>query len=425
MDKVRESRANPGTWTSFGVNLTLVIVMFVSAVYTGIFFSNRNAIESELRHRGSAIFNSIVLTRKWNAGYGGVYVEKKPGVASNAYLKNPDIRTADGKVYTLKNPALMTREIADIASAQGEFKYHITSRRPVNPANAPDEWEQSALEAFETGVGEAYGRYSEAGAFWYRYMAPLRFEGACAQCHDGYRVGDIRGGISVRFNIDAVETALSANRDVTIALFMVSIVTLFLVIYRLVIKLYRRLKVAEDRIYTMAITDELTGVCNRRQLLERLAEEVARARRYRRGLACIMLDLDHFKRVNDTHGHAAGDAVLRAAAAAVSERIRATDFVGRYGGEEFVVVLPETSLAAATLIAEKLRGEVESLAIDIGEARTLRTTASLGVAYFDPAAGAEGAQPDTEAIALVQHADAAMYRAKRSGRNRVEVADGG
>ncbi len=203
-------------------------------------------------------------------------------------------------------------------------------------------------------------------------MAPLRFEPSCGKCHDDYKVGDIRGGISVRFNIDQVEAAL-------------------------------------------AITDVLTGAFNRRHLMERLTEELARASRYGRGLACIMFDLDHFKRVNDTHGHAAGDEVLRTVGAAVGKMLRASDFLGRYGGEEFVVVLPETDLSAATLTAEKLRSEIENLLIAVGEAKASRVPACLGVAYFEAASGV------ADAMTLVQQADAAMYRAKEAGRNRVEV----
>jgi diguanylate cyclase (GGDEF)-like protein len=156
----------------------------------------------------------------------------------------------------------------------------------------------------------------------------------------------------------------------------------------------------------LSVTDELTGVANRRLLMERLTREIDRARRGERPLTALMLDLDHFKRVNDELGHAAGDQVLRAVARAVLDGVRRVDTVGRYGGEEFVVLLPEVSKAQGLTVAEKLRTTVHDL-----EPGGIRLTVSIGVAAFP--------QDATNGAELVEAADRALFAAKRSGRDRV------
>lgn len=162
----------------------------------------------------------------------------------------------------------------------------------------------------------------------------------------------------------------------------------------------------------MAMTDGLTGIYNRRFLGELLAKETERSLRTGKGFALILLDLDHFKAVNDTHGHQSGDLVLRAVVDAINAQTREYDFVGRYGGEEFLVILPEIAdRAAAESVAERIRAAVEARAVHLGNRGTIRVTASLGVAFF----GEDGTSPDE----LLRRVDQRLYRAKNSGRNRV------
>lgn len=173
----------------------------------------------------------------------------------------------------------------------------------------------------------------------------------------------------------------------------------------------------EDRVlkqlYQRATRDELTGLYNRASLLDRLEQEVARQHRYQRGLALIMLDLDHFKQVNDSHGHAAGDRVLAAAAAAIEGCLRASDLAARVGGEEFVLVLPEADAARARRIADKVRMRVAAQQVKHGRT-IIQVTASCGVAVAGPG--------KPRATHLLEQADQACYRAKAAGRNRVAVA---
>ncbi|MBJ6761714.1 diguanylate cyclase [Myxococcaceae bacterium JPH2] len=160
----------------------------------------------------------------------------------------------------------------------------------------------------------------------------------------------------------------------------------------------------------LSVTDGLTQVHNHRYFQERVREEFRRAQRYDDALSLILLDLDHFKAVNDRYGHGTGDDVLREVAAALQRSVRETDLVARYGGEEFAVLLPRTHVTGALTVAERVRQELSEL--QLGPERTLRVTASLGVSGFPHRTVLSPEQ-------LLLTSDEALYRAKREGRDRI------
>ncbi len=177
------------------------------------------------------------------------------------------------------------------------------------------------------------------------------------------------------------------------------------------------LRTANRRLHEFSLRDGLTGVHNRRYLDETLAHAVAQARERKAPIALLMIDIDHFKRINDTHGHLAGDDCLRTVADVLRRHVReGDDFVARYGGEEFVVLLPGATREDAARRADILRSEVAALRID-GHDETISLTISLGLAAMD------GSDLHSGADKLIRAADAALYRAKREGRNRLVVAD--
>jgi diguanylate cyclase (GGDEF)-like protein len=161
----------------------------------------------------------------------------------------------------------------------------------------------------------------------------------------------------------------------------------------------------------LSTTDPVTLLRTRRYVADFLAFEVMRAQRYHSPLSVVMADLDHFKRVNDDHGHRAGDQVLRATADTLRATLRATDVAARYGGEEFLLVLPQTDLAGAERLAQRACEAVAALAVDVGGPDLVQVTMSAGVASLDAAVD--------DAEQLVEAADVALYRAKEAGRNRV------
>ncbi|MFV3127431.1 diguanylate cyclase [Niveispirillum sp. KHB5.9] len=177
----------------------------------------------------------------------------------------------------------------------------------------------------------------------------------------------------------------------------------------------RDLVAANSRLDVLASTDPLTGLLNRRRFLELAAIEHQRAARHGRPLSLLLIDLDHFKRVNDTHGHRMGDAVLRTAAGVLSASVRASDLAARFGGEELVLLLPETELAGAAGMAERLRRDFAAATTAL-DGKEVRVTASIGVA------GWRG--PGESLDALLHRADQALYAAKHGGRDKVMVAAG-
>ena len=163
-----------------------------------------------------------------------------------------------------------------------------------------------------------------------------------------------------------------------------------------------------EEIHRLVVTDGLTGAATKRALLEFLGRELLRAERHARPLSLVMLDIDHFKQVNDTHGHLAGDQILQSLAARLLGEVRGEELLARYGGEEFAVVLPETNLDEAARFCERIRARVEARAFDWQE-QALHVTISIGAA---------STEPGDDHASLIARADARLYEAKRTGRNR-------
>lgn len=181
----------------------------------------------------------------------------------------------------------------------------------------------------------------------------------------------------------------------------------------------------QERLKQAGITDALTGVHNRRYFEHRCQIEISEARRYRHPLACMFLDIDHFKRINDQFGHPAGDAVLRRVGQLIRGQMRAGDTIARYGGEEFVLLLPRCPNAHARDIAERIRASIAAEPLLVAPDAPIAVSASLGLAMLSPQAASSAAEaaPAAQAAQLVAQADAALYRAKAAGRNRVMLAD--
>ena len=188
---------------------------------------------------------------------------------------------------------------------------------------------------------------------------------------------------------------------------------LILIFYWLVSRVGNHIKNNKMKLHELATHDGLTGLCNHRTFYRKLEEEIVRANRYKHPVSLLMLDIDHFKIVNDTYGHQAGDTILRDLSKRLTHRMRVTDSVCRYGGEEIMVILTETDISMAEKIAEDLRIMIEQEPFKIDSGKSIDITVSIGVATYPLHA--------QEISLLVSDADRAMYNAKEGGRNRVCV----
>jgi diguanylate cyclase (GGDEF)-like protein len=256
------------------------------------------------------------------------------------------------------------------------------------------------------------------------------------------KVADLAG--EERFNVDVVETYLpiragdaiigsfevyidvSRARKRIAAVLASSVAILFLVLVVVFASLHvpmRKgmlwLKQAQDELYVLATTDSLTGIFNRRHLLDRVREELARMSRGARSASVphitgfLMVDIDHFKRINDEHGHAVGDVVLRGVSSKLKRDLRVYDVIGRYGGEEFLAMLPQTDLEGAKKVAERMCATIRATPFQVG-AKSVKATVSIGVA-------ASGGSAE-DMFDVIRRADVGLYEAKNAGRDRVAWA---
>jgi diguanylate cyclase (GGDEF)-like protein len=398
----------------FYLKISLVISLVILAVYFGIYQRNNRLLLDSLRQQAASYYDFIVRVRHWNADYGGIYVEKKAGMEANAYLREVGVaaekETVDGTILLLQHPAQMTREISKVLSDVNKIEFHITSLQLLNQENAPDAFEERALQKFVTGASEFWELEQREAGPVFRYMAPLLFEQSCDKCHYrmNYHLGDIRGGISVSIPFGQTEEEMALNRLSIISLSFVTLALLLGSTYVMLNHLGEKLDAAQGALLEASIRDELTGLHNRRYLMARLNEEFERARRKGTVLGLLMLDIDHFKVVNDRFGHPAGDEVLRSIGQTLAGMLREYDVGGRYGGEEFAVVLAETSPQDMVKLAERIRETIEQLDRH-GKTTGIHITISIGVAVL---------KDDDTTETLLQRADTALYRAKEAGRNR-------
>jgi diguanylate cyclase (GGDEF)-like protein len=188
-------------------------------------------------------------------------------------------------------------------------------------------------------------------------------------------------------------------------------------IYYFISQLLQKINETQQKLMALASIDDLTQLYNRRYFFERFNQEVERAKRYQRPLSCIIMDIDYFKHVNDSYGHLAGDQVLIDIAQILKNNCRQSDLAGRYGGEELIILLPETEAGGAMIIADRIREIIEEHQTVDGKGVVIGVTVSMGVASLS---GTELGNIDKNER-IVQYADDALLVAKKGGRNRIEL----
>ena len=398
--------------------ISLIITVLISVIFWGFNERHSDLIRERLAHEGRAFFNEIVQTRHWIIKQDGVYVKQKPGMRIDPFLAEikglkPSIKDERGETYLLRNHAAVTRMISEMGTEERLFGINITSLNPLNPFNEPDAFEHAALADFEKGEREVYKFEKTPSGLVFRYMAPLKTTEECLKCHgeQGYEIGDIRGGICISIPADKVIDEVNKTRVYIVVSALILLAMLLTVITYLGRRLINVLDEDERKLIKLANTDPLTGLFNRREGIRRFNQEISHSVREKLPLSIIIIDIDLFKQINDNFGHQVGDEAIRKVAETMKAALRDYDVICRYGGEEFLVVLPTTELAKALETAERIRRVIEKAVIVSKEGKKIRMTVSCGVSSL---------QGDDTLDSLVYRADNALYIAKEEGRNQVQ-----
>ncbi len=401
----------------FLTSLCTVLALFVAAIFVLLYWRNDDLIRLRMHEQAVTYHDLIMHTKNWNFDYGGVYVLKRSKVESNVYLRrlgiNPDVTAMNGSTFTMRNHAIMINEISRMSEMKEGAKFRITSLHPIDPENAPDPFEKQALEKFERRMGE-FSRieYPLGKPPIFRYLTPLMADKSCLECHktQGYKVGSIVGAVSIALPVEGILREAQISKILLIIAAVMTLGMLIGISYFLTWRLVKKLDSVQRRYTTLISTDELTRLRNRRYVMRRLEEECERADRMENPLSLLLIDVDHFKLVNDTFGHPFGDQVLRRASARMKEGLRRYDVLGRIGGEEFLIISPGATVEDAMALAERIRSQIAAMKVIEGD-RECSITVSIGVTSMN----ALEMTPDL----LMRKADVALYQAKEQGRDRV------
>ncbi|MEJ1383542.1 MAG: diguanylate cyclase [Candidatus Sedimenticola sp. (ex Thyasira tokunagai)] len=362
---------------------------------------------------------AIETLRKWIGSHGGVYVPTSERVQPHpglAHIPEQNVTTPSGKKLTLMNGFVVAAAVAKQFGISEGNRFRMTSMDPKSSENAPDPWEIKALQRLDE-TGKQFSEITSMGdEVSYRVLVPVKIAAKCYRCHlfTGRTLGDVAGGIGINLRISPYMEA--EHQETTRLLYTYGVIWLLGVIGigisgRSWQRQQHAMALYQQELQRLATHDPLTGLLNRSEMRRQLGIELGRADRYNRSPSIMMVDLDHFKRVNDVHGHQAGDRVLEDVSRLIREQVRDVDIVARYGGEEILVILPETNKESARVLAERLREDIEKQVITLTNGVEIQITASIGVAGYED----DGSTLE----ALISRADQALYVAKSSGRNRV------
>ncbi|MES9958387.1 MAG: EAL domain-containing protein [Sedimenticola sp.] len=419
MVNIQEGHASKKDLSRLKWQVVLVISTWTVLLISLLAWSINNINDEMLglaRLEAIANFNKDQAFRSWATIHGGVYVPETERTQPSPYLSHipeRDLTTPSGRKLTLLNPAFMLRQLMEDFDELYGVKGRITSLQPLNPNNLPDEWERAALLAFEDGEQEVFEVTEINGQPFLRLIRPMLTTEGCLKCHafQGYQVGDVRGGVGVAVPLDKYLSVASGRKQRLLAIsgviWLVGMGFIWVGGSRSRQRILERIEY-EKNIWHQANFDSLTGLANRELFMDRLDRALAYAKRDSHKLALIFIDLDRFKDVNDTCGHAVGDKLLEQAARRLEQSVRHMDSVSRLGGDEFTVVLPEVNDEASAAVAAKhILGQF-SAPFEI-DGHTNYLSASIGITIFP--------NDGTSSGELLQNADVAMYQAKLNGRD--------
>ncbi len=398
-------------------NIVLLLSLSASALATAVYFRHwvEERVLLETRRDAELLMETASAIRRYTTR------EVHPNLAERA-----------DKFYPQAVPAFAATEtLRLLAQRFPAYEYREAALIPTNPRNKASSWESAVIEFFRASpvATEKSGVVGEGSRASLYFAKPLYVDdAACLRCHDspstapaaqvalygdkagmGWRLNEVVAAqiikVPLQLQREKFQSAFTMFLLALSGAFVLAFASLNIVMSRFVIEPVAR---RNEKLEHMASHDPLTGCANRAAVDGEFMRMMAGSEV--RTFCAVLLDIDHFKRINDAHGHAAGDAVLKAVGSILRDRLRSNDLVARYGGEEFLIFLKETEMPVALAVAESLRAAIAKHAFPHGET----VTASFGVAQWK----------DGDGLADVVHrADKAMYSAKSLGRNRVRGED--
>lgn len=364
---------------------------------------------------------SLQLSLQLGDEAGAAYTLKAMGVNAQATgdleMAGTLLRSALEKFAALRDEqqeAAVLRHLGDIALQRDAAAEAVDYYLQAAPVLARHTFNDALLRTYR-GLSLAYeqqGKLDKALIAQRAYSDLMRFDleqqsGEAAQRMQAQLETQRYADDNARLQAIRIQQELQLEENKQLLRLQILVHLLGTSMFCLVLYMLLRSRLNARRMHTLAVTDELTGLLNRRAILQRGQEEWLRAARFHHPFSCLMLDIDHFKAINDNCGHAAGDEVLKRIANVLGDLVRKTDHIGRLGGEEFLVLAPETDRTQAITLAERIRIGIQSAGIEsIGERRI---SASIGIA---------GLHNEESLEQLIRHADKALYTAKDAGRNR-------
>lgn len=415
-----------------------VIIIFIFTLFIMKYISDtRNDYqvisEKVLFQQASTLFNNLVTIRKWSSDHGAIYVKAHDGLEPNPYLVDNHTYTKDNELLIKINPAWMTRQISELSNTKENYSFKITSLEPINPKNTPDDFELRALEYLKINKNEKF--YTNLEENKYNLLGSLKVEPSCLHCHNtqNYKVGDVIGGLRVSVPVDNYNENIEILDSKTNLLHLITLFTsvIFIILITFAIdSIYTRefnflrlnktlenkvnqrtkeLRKANKKLLEISNIDYLTNISNRRCFFEIGIKSFYLAKIEKTNLSIICIDIDLFKKINDTYGHNIGDEILKLIANTMNKYIRKSDILARTGGEEFSILLNNTDENNAFTLAEKIRLEVEKLNYSDNNI-DVKVTISLGISQLR--------EEDENLDSIIIRADKALYTAKKTNRNR-------
>jgi len=400
--------------------LSWTIIIILSLFWS--FYLLKDTVKKQAYSQAKAAIQKDLAYRKLVSESGGLYVPLEKGIPQNPYLSHiahRDIKTDEGQQLTLINSSYFVRLVHDIEKEAGNetLKSNVSSIHPLRSENLPNSWEKKALKLLEKGAKEVSEICHEPDGDYFIMMKPRYTRTSCFACHtDGFfKLGDVMGGLSVKVPMFPLEKERNEQMLIYTSGHLVIWIAGLLLIYGGNILVKRK----ESDLFYTRYYDALTGLPNRRYLQEILGGYIAKAQQESQHGALLLFDIDRFKNINDSLGHATGDKLLTSIASNISLETNKGQFIARYGNDEFVIILPDLGLdpdiafARSHSVAVRIQDNIaKTYQIQNNE---LHITTSIGIAVFP--------QQGDNCAELLKHADTALHESKSTGCNHISTFD--